>query len=273
VKFSIIHHPSAADVAQFADLKLPREPGFFIAEGEKTVERLLQSGIEIISLFLTEEHFEKRTQLVESHDQDAEATVFIASKKSMEKIVGFTLHQGILAAARIPAEPSLQQLIDTVAKPHLFVILDGIADAENVGSLYRTALALGATAVIIDDQTVSPWIRRGVRVSMGAVFRLPTITMNLLEAIRMLRNSQISVIAAALDDASMPLWSDGHLQDSVAIVFGSEGYGISDEVKNECSMRMEIPMQNAVDSLNVGVAQGIFLYEVMRQRRKIEGSG
>ena len=252
-------------VSLFADLKLPRTKGIFIAEGDKIVTRLLESDIEIISLYLTEEHFETKKQYIEGHLQHETIELFIAPKKAMERIVGFTLHQGILAAAKIPEEKSLEELIPDSSSPQLFIILDGIADAENVGALYRTGIAMGATAIILDDQTISPWIRRAVRVSMGAVYKLPTITMDLLQAIHLLEANNISVYATAIGNDISPLWKN-NFRESIAIVFGAEGHGVRKVVLDTCSSRTIIPMVNGVSSLNVGVAQGIVLYEVMRQR-------
>jgi tRNA G18 (ribose-2'-O)-methylase SpoU len=252
-------------VSVFADLKLPREKGVFIAEGEKLVARLLESDLEITSLYLTAEHFEAKRQHIKAHIQSRSAEIFIAPKKAMERIVGFTLHQGILASAKIPREKTLDELIANSSKPQLFIILDTIVDAENMGSLYRTALAMGATAMIVDDQCISPWIRRAVRVSMGAVYELPTITMDILAAIELLEASKISVYAAAIGNSTTPVWIN-NFQESSAIIFGSEGHGIRHEILEVCSDRTMIPMINGVSSLNVGVAQGIILYEVMRQR-------
>lgn len=253
--------------ALFGDLKLPRTENIFIAEGEKVVVRLLESDIEVISLYLTEEHFTEKKKYIESHKQESHAKIFIAPKKAMERIVGFTLHQGILAAGKIPAELSLRKVIAESPHPKLFIILDAIADAENVGTLYRSALALGASAVILDEQSVSPWIRRAVRVSMGAVFKMPTITMDLEKAIEELHGHGVRTFAATISEGSVGLW-ESELGNDIALVFGSEGYGIRSKILDKCSAKLMIPMKAGVDSLNVGVAQGIVLYEVMRQRAR-----
>ncbi len=257
------NYPSES-VSLFADLKLPREEGIFIAEGEKIVSRLLQSKQEIISLYLTAEHFHQKRQLIDAHQQDRPAAIFIASNKAMEKIVGFTLHQGILAAGKVPIEPALKEVVDRT-KRQLFVLLDTIADAENMGTLYRTAQAMGATAVIINNRCISPWIRRAVRVSMGAVFKLPTITADLVSSIAFLQDHGVAVFASEIADTTPAIWQ-ADFSGSTAIVFGSEGHGITPEVSSACSGKVMIPMIDGVGSLNVGVAQGIMLYEVMRPR-------
>lgn len=266
MKFNVTHHPTPAQIACFADLKHPRERGVFIAEAEKIVTRLLESDIEVISLYLTEEHFESKKSLLERHEQASAAGIFIASKKEMERIVGFTLHQGILAAANIPAEKTLDEITGKSPRPQVFVVVDSIADAENMGAIYRTSLAAGATAIIMDERSVSPWMRRTVRVSMGAVFELPTVTVaGLASWIRGLNAINIRTFAAALTEKAEPIWEQDFRQ-SLAIVFGSEGQGIRKEILDVCSKEVMIPMPEKVDSLNVAVAQGMMLYEVMRQR-------
>lgn len=264
MQFVVYQTYPTESVSLFADLKLPREEGIFIAEGEKIVGRLLQSKQEIISLYMTAEHFQEKRDLIEAHRQDRPVPIFIASKKAMEKIVGFTLHQGILAAGKTPLEPALKHVVDST-KRQLFVILDSIADAENIGTVYRTSLAMGATAVIINDRCISPWIRRAVRVSMGAVFNVPTVTTDLTDAIQLLQASGVQVYAATISDSAHSL-PETDLRKSVAIVFGSEGHGISDAVLEICQQQMMIPMKDGISSLNVAIAQGIVLYEVMRQR-------
>ena len=257
---------SAADLEPFANLKTQKNTTNFIAESEKVVVSLLASDLEISSLYLTPEHFNEKRDSIEAHRQESHAQVIIAPKSEMEAIVGYPLHQGIMAAAKIPKEQSLDDLIIRGKKPQLFIILDTIADAENIGALYRTALAMGATAIILDDKSISPWIRRAIRVSMGAVFSLPTVTVsNLTETIEYLNSKDISTFAAEIDGKSKRLY-DVNFSSDVAIVFGSEGHGVSREVLNQCSDIIEIPMNEGVKSLNITVAQGMVLYEVVRQR-------
>jgi tRNA G18 (ribose-2'-O)-methylase SpoU len=266
MRYTLNQNPQLEKTTPFANLKLPREEGMFIAESEKVVVQLLESSIEITSLYLTQEHFDEQQAHIEAHQQQSEVEILIASKSEMESIVGYSLHQGILASAKIPKERTLEELIITSSIPQLYVILDEIADAENMGALYRTALALGVTAIIIDGRSTSPWLRRALRVGIGAAFHLPTVTVySLTETVSFLKLHNIQVYAATLGDNAKPIWQYD-LRSDVAIIFGSEGHGIRKEVIDASSGEVIIPMANDVDSLNVGVAQGMVLYEVMRQR-------
>lgn len=266
MNYRVITSPPAESISAYKNLKRARHDESFIAESEKVVLELLRSNLEITSLYLTQEHFDKHLPLIEAHVQETDALIYIAAKSDMETIVGYSLHQGILASAKIPAERSLDDILRLSAKPKLFLILDEIADAENMGALYRTALALGVTAIILDDKNTSPWLRRALRVGIGAAFSLPTVTAaSLVDAIKQLRAHGIHVYAATLGEEAKPIW-EYDLTQEIAIIFGSEGHGIRSELRSAADSEVIIPISQTVDSLNVAVAQGMMLYEVQRQR-------
>jgi len=266
MKFHIRRDPSPEDVRIYANLRNYKADTHFIAESEKIVARLLRSDLEIISLYLTEEHFIAKKDLIEVHKQQSECTIFLASQEEMDGIVGFCLHQSILAAAKIPKERMVDELIVSSTKPLLFVMLDEVADAENIGSIIRTSHAMNASAIIIDGKSTSPWMRRAVRVSMGAVFGLPVVTVgSLLQTIKKLKENGIATYATTLNEQAEPIWHCDLTKHS-AIVFGSEGHGIKAEIISECDGEVTIPMRDNLHSLNVSTAHGIFLYEVMKQR-------
>jgi predicted rRNA methylase len=248
----------------FANLRSSTQDNYFIAESEKVVVRLLESDLEIISLYLTEEQFIANKNSIEKHRQSKDFEIILASKNEMETIVGHSLHQGILAAAKIPKERTIDQLMATADKPLLFVVLDQVADSENIGSIIRTSYGMNVTAVIIDKNSTSPWMRRAVRVSMGAVFKLPIVTVDFIPGcIEKLKTSGVRTFATTLGESALPIWDCDFTKDS-AIIFGSEAHGIKQEIIKACDGEVSIPMSES--SLNVGIAQGMFLYEVIRQR-------
>ena len=117
MKSVVIHNPPPQELEVYTNLRNRKETDHFIAESEKIVTRLLRSNLEIESLYLTEEHFNSRKNLIEAHVQQNECKIFIASKEEMAQIVGFKLHQGILAAGKIPEEQTLDELIAASKKP------------------------------------------------------------------------------------------------------------------------------------------------------------
>ncbi|MEP7235632.1 MAG: RNA methyltransferase [Ignavibacteriota bacterium] len=266
MKLNVERNPTAGDVAIFSNIRNHKGQTHFIAESEKIVTRLLHSKLEILSFYLTESQFEVHETEISAHDQQSDCTIFIGSNDEMEAIIGFSMHQGILAAAKIPKERSLGELISDSGRPLLIVILDEIADAENMGAMIRTSQAIGTTVVVIDKKSVSPWMRRAVRVSMGGVFDLPILTVDsLLETLSYLKAKGIPVYAATLNSNAHPIWS-ADLRADCAIVLGSEGHGIKPEIIEVASKEIRIPMRDDIHSLNVGIAHGIIMFEASRQR-------
>ena len=265
-----LHFPAAVQPKEleiFSDLRSHKSDTHFIAEGEKAVKRLLASGLDIIALYLTEDRFTSIKILIEQHHQEAELNVYLAEKEAMEKIVGFSLHQGIMAAGRIPKEKTLDEVMGSTSRPYLFVILDQIGDAENMGAIFRTSQAMNVSAMILDKKSTSPWMRRSVRVSMGAVFDMPVVTVeSIRETLVRLKEKGIVTFATTLNDHAVPIWNCDSTGDT-AIIFGSEGHGIKEEIIEVCDKEVAVPMRDIMHSLNVSMAHGIVLYEVMRQRK------
>ncbi len=263
----IIHHSiSAEQRVPFIDLRNPKQKNIFIAETDKIISSLLASSLEIRSLYITKAFFESKLSEIKVHQQVALCDILIAEKEEMEQVVGFPLHQGIMASVKIPQQLSIEQLIAHSSKPRLFVLLEEIADAENMGSIIRTAAGLGAQGIIISKRSINPWIRRAVRVSMGTIFDIPiVITDDLNSSLQVLQKNDIKTFATYISDASQCLW-DVDFGSDCALVFGSEGHGLSNALIDDCDGLIQIPMSGTVDSLNVSMAVGLCLYEVNRQR-------
>lgn len=241
-----------------------KEQGIFVAEGDKVVGRLLDSSLDVISLLLTKEWYEELNGLGRIPDH---AKVYIGEKNLLQTIAGFRLHQGVMAVARVPKEYGLDDILSASPSPRLVVALDGLAHAENVGVIVRNCGAFGVQAVIAGETTCSPYLRRAVRNSMGAVFRVPVIhSDNLAETLGHTQLGWNMKLIAAHPHTNTPLDSIDFRKD-VCVVFGSEDAGISEAVLGLGPTAATIPMANNVDSLNVANASAAFLYEIQRQRR------
>jgi len=248
-----------------------RQQGIFVAEGDKVVRRLLESDFEIISLLIPEKWFHENSGLLEKRPEP-QIEVFTAEKAVLEKLTGFSFYQGVLAVARVPKAVTLEEIIEQTArrkKPRLFVALDEVSSAANLGGLIRNCAAFDVDALILGETCCSAWLRRSVRSSMGTIFKLPVVeSASLLESIQKLKRAGVRIIAAHAHANERRLSQADFTRDCV-IIFGSEGHGISKEVLDLCDEQVLIPMQNNVDSLNVGTAGAIFLYEAARQRGKV----
>jgi tRNA G18 (ribose-2'-O)-methylase SpoU len=257
------------ELRPFRTLRRPREhfaEGIFVGEGERVFDRMLSRGVEVLSVLLTPDWFSaKRPDLERSAPH---IPVFVAEHAILESIVGFHLHQGIMALGRRPETPGIEQLLENAPHPRLLLALDGLANAENVGVIVRNAVAFGVSGLIVGETSSSPYLRRAVRNSMGAVFSLPlTHSDDLVRDLRALRTGwQTRVVALETAPGSVPIQTCD-LSGDVCLVLGSEGEGISPAVRAVCDTCVEIPMHAGVDSLNVANASAVALYEARRQRR------
>lgn len=241
------------------------QEGLFVAEGEKVVRRLLHSDIQVVSLLVTPEWYEKLAPDIGRRREPA-LTVFVGSKELMQQIVGYSLHQGIMATGRVPAHRPVDEVIDGLPSPHMLVALDGLRQAENVGVITRNCVAFGIDAIIAGETSCSPYLRRAVRNSMGTVFKLPVIHAdNLKESLSTLHTGYGTRILATDPHSSVPI-SSADLTGNICIVLGNEDTGVSPEILSISSERLGIPMQKETDSLNVGSASAVCFYEASRQR-------
>jgi tRNA G18 (ribose-2'-O)-methylase SpoU len=274
------------ELAPYRSLKRSAEHaklGIFVVEGDKVLHRLLDSEFTVVSVLLLESRLaEFEPKLCARPEKDI--PVFVCERPVMDELVGFEIYQGVLAIGKIPELRSLDKILAASPRPHFFVALDGLSNAENIGVLIRNCVAFGVSALIVGETCSSPFLRRTVRNSMGAIFKLPVLELtpsegrvpdskkvgdsslrNLAQTLRELRAHGVRCIAAHPHTDKKVLWQVDFTGDC-CVVFGSEGHGISQEVLAACNEAVAIPMANEVDSLNVSAAAAVFLYEVNRQR-------
>jgi tRNA G18 (ribose-2'-O)-methylase SpoU len=289
---------AALDLPELAPYRTMRRPleherqGIFVAEGEKVVRRLLESRFAVVSVLLPEKHLEAFRPLLEARPE--KLTVYLADKKLLESLIGFSMYQGQLAVGKIPPPASLDDILSNKPRPLLLVAVDALTNAENLGALVRNCVAFGVQALIVGETSSSPFLRRAVRNSMGTILQLPVLELNnrrgelyeppisfpesgtrvtrpsetLAQTLQSLRARGVRCIAAH-PHANGQTLSQADFTGDCCVVFGSEGNGISPAVLEVCDEAVAIPMPPTVDSLNVGAAAAIFLYEVARQRGKM----
>jgi tRNA G18 (ribose-2'-O)-methylase SpoU len=244
-----------------------RDRGIFVAEGEKVVRRLLQSRFTVISVLLPEHWYSDLKQILENRPETID--VFVAEKKLLETLTGFSMYQGLLALGTVPAMAKSEDLLANGDEPVLLAATEGLSSAENLGTLVRNCAAFSGHGLITGETCVSPFLRRAVRSSMGAVFELPILeSRNLVDELQQLRVRGVRLVAAHPHTTALTL-PRAHLAGPCCIVFGSEGYGLSPAVLAVCDEAAAIPMAPTVDSLNVGSAAAAFFYEACRQRGRM----
>jgi tRNA G18 (ribose-2'-O)-methylase SpoU len=244
-----------------------RQQGIFVAEGEKVVRRLLESKFTVISVLLPEKWLRELESLLESRPEKID--VFVAEKKLLETLTGFSMYQGLLAVGKIPTQAPLEAILENSSRPWLLAAVDSLSSAENLGTLVRNCAGFNVQALVVGETCTSPFLRRAVRSSMGTIFELPIVESgNLAQTLSKLRERKIRCVAAHphVEGRILP---QAALAGDCCIVFGSEGYGISLQVLAVCDDAVAIPMPPKIDSLNVGSAAAVFLYEANRQRGKM----
>jgi tRNA G18 (ribose-2'-O)-methylase SpoU len=269
--FVQIHRTNSLDLPELAPYRTLRQheehraSGIFVAEGDKVVRRLLESHFGVVSVLLPERRLAEFEPLIRARPEDV--AVHVIEIAELEKLTGFPFFQGVLAVGKIPKVETVATLLTAIPAPRLFVAVDGLTNSENVGLVVRNAAAFGAHALVVDRTSASPFLRRAVRNSMGAVFKLPIAEVETLaDGLAELRRSQMRIIAAHPHTDRRTI-ADASFTGDSCLVLGSEGTGISPTVLAACDEAVAIPMSNHVDSLNVGSAAAVFLYEAARQRR------
>ena len=227
--------------------------GFFVAEGWLALEAALVAGHELRSILVAEPRVERLRELL----GERETTVLVATPTLIEEVVGFDLHRGVVASVtrRRAAEAAA-----VAARASRLVVVEGINDGENLGSIFRNVAALGAGAVLLDPTTPDPLSRRVVRVSLGHVLRVPWA-----RVATPWRLADHRVLALTPSRDALPL-DEVHVdpEERIALLVGAEGPGLSDEALAAADVRVSIPMAPGVDSLNVATALAIALWHLRR---------
>jgi tRNA G18 (ribose-2'-O)-methylase SpoU len=246
-----------------------QQQGVFVAEGEKVVRRLLESRFEVLSVLLPEKWLAEFQPLLQARPEQDIPVYVVTEKRVLEQLVGFSMFQGVLAVGKIPERLSLDAVLAGASRPRLLAAVDGLTNAENLGVLVRNCAAFQVQALIVGETSSSPYLRRAVRNSMGTIFQLPVVeTASLAQTLRELRRRGVRCLAAHphTDKRTLP---QADLSGDCCLVFGSEGYGLAPATLDACDEAVASPMPPTVDSLNVGSAAAVFLYEANRQRGRI----
>jgi tRNA G18 (ribose-2'-O)-methylase SpoU len=252
--------PELADYSRLTDVALRRalEPagGLYLAESTKVITRALAAGHVPRSVLLNERWLPDLEPLLTGYP---DLPVYVGSEETLQRLTGFHLHRGALAAMHRPALPPLEEVL---AGARRVVVLEDIVDHTNVGAAFRAVAGLGADAVLVSPRCADPLYRRSVRVSMGTVLQVPwTRIGEWQDAAPRLRDAGFHLAALALADGAVALEEfAADPPPRVAIVMGAEGDGLSRRALASADTIVTIPMSHGVDSLNVASAAAVALY-------------
>jgi RNA methyltransferase, TrmH family len=244
-------------------LRPSRRDGELVAlEGIHLVEEALRSGTELATVFVAQGH----EHLLENLALNASVEILTLPPEVLASAVTTETPQPIAALAHPRHWPwtEVTDVPGALITP-LIIVLAGIQDPGNLGTIIRSAEAFGATGVICLTGTVSRWNPKAMRASSGSVFRLPVLSSSENKCFQHLREAGIQTIAAMAHDAHPP--EEHNLASPVALLIGAEGSGLSPELAAQCDARITIPCPGPVESLNAAVAASVLLYEASRQRR------
>ena len=262
--------------------RLEPERGLFIAESPKVIDRALAAGREPISLLVEEPWIEGMSQTFDVVDKrwGTDIPVYVASPEQLRQLTGYRLHRGALSAMRRWPLPSVEE---TCRDARRVAVMENIVDHTNVGALMRSAAALDVDAVLVTPSCGDPLYRRAARVSMGTVFQIPWTRIGgddkhfwPRRGLEELRSLGFTTVAMALSDDSISLDeltrrlnnspdSADHI-DKLALIFGTEGDGLSRHTIAGADLTVKIPMSHGVDSLNVAASSAVAFYATSPKR-------
>ena len=236
-------------------------------EGPNLLEEALRAGLRLDCVFIAQgaEHLLEGLRLPESAD------VLLVPRELLNSVLATETPQPVAALVE-PPEWSWEQLLGlrekaasllALATP-LVIVLAGLQDPGNLGTILRSAEAFGATGVLRLPGTVSAWNPKAVRASAGSLFRLPLISASAEDCLARLRAAGVKILSTAVDGAEAADRID--LAGPVALIIGNEGNGVPEEVASQADQAVTIPCPGPVESLNAAVAASVLLYEASRQR-------
>lgn len=241
--------------------------GLFVAEGRHVTRRLLDTPrFTTVALLLTPTAEAAMRDAIDAHPPERRPVVVVKSQSDLDALTKFRLHQGCVAFARRLPLP-VWTAEDT--QGGLSVLLERVRDPDNVGSIIRSSAAMGVRGVLIGPECADPFYRKAIRTSMGAA-----LTANVLaaepwpEMLDQLKASGHTVVAATPDPSAPDIDAVAAQRrpgDSLVLLVGSEGEGLTMEARRAADVEARIPMSTIVDSLNVAVATAVAVYALTRR--------
>ncbi|MBN9070991.1 MAG: RNA methyltransferase [Rhizobiales bacterium] len=262
MKIVRIDDPDDPRLAAYRDIRerdLRGREGLFIAEGKVVLNVLFAARrFAADSVLILENRLEGMSETLALAPQ--QLPVYVAAAPVLDRIAGFHLHRGILAAGRRPQQPDLEEVLDALPAEALVLVLVGIANHDNMGALFRNAAAFGVDLVLLDSTSCDPLYRKAIRVSVGAALKVPFAVAG--------SAAEIAASLAARGFSNLALSPRGgedirtvRAGPRVALFMGTEGEGLPAAVM--AAMRTaRIRMAEGFDSLNVAAAAAIALHQL-----------
>lgn len=240
-----LKNPKVAAWKALKDRKGRRESGCFLVEGRKMVEEALSSAFDVEAVLVQEGVSFPDGLTMPVYELPAHVLAAVCDTKTP---------QGIAAVVRMKEQSALGKHI---------VVLDGVQDPGNVGTIIRTADAAGLDGVLLSTQCADVFSPKVLRATMGSIFRMNLRTTDDLPGeLTKLREKGYSILSSQLDGT--PFYEREKVAEQFALVIGNEGNGVSEQVQQTATHRVRLPMRGGAESLNAAIAAAIMMYELMR---------
>lgn len=261
-KITSLSNPKIRETLEIKNKRDRYRERAFIIEGPHLVEMSLASGNPIEKVFFTGSFsVKKEGRGLLSKISKRTFEIFEVTDRILNKLTDTETPQGIIAIGSCKTK-SLEEI--SFRSIPLIVIIDGVQEPGNLGTIIRTSDASGADAVIILRGTCDPFMQKTIRANAGSIFNIPVIHAETDTLLKWLASEKIYLFVTALD-AEISIF-DADLKRALAFVFGNEAHGVSDRMKKNADLILKIPIFGRAESLNVAASAAVCLYEAVRQR-------
>lgn len=244
------------EIKKLKEKKYRTKNNQFLIEGFRFIEEALKSKFEVPMIFISESHKSRFESFDIESKLQKDTKVYWVSEQVLKLLSDTETPQGIVAVVD-------NRELNVENKEGFYVLVDKVQDPGNMGTIIRTAHASKALGVIITKGTVDIYNEKTLRSTMGSIFHVPVIQDNDLNKVSFLKENGFNLVASSLNTNKN--FYDVDLKGKKIIAVGNEGSGISDEIYNMADIKVKIPMPGGSESLNVSVAAGVMMFEVIRQ--------
>lgn len=244
------------EIKKLKEKKYREEKNCFIIEGLRFTEEAINSTFTMEYMFFSEDFLEREEGIQLLNKVNKETKIYKVTREIFKTLCSTETPQGVLAVIKNKA-------IKVEENHGFYVLVDKVQDPGNLGTIIRTAHASGALGVILTRGTVDLYNEKTLRSTMGSIFKVPIIKDNNFDFTKNLKARGFKLISSSLDTETN--FYSLNLKENVIIAIGNEGNGISKEVYELTDLKAKLPMPGESESLNVAVAAGIMIYEIVRQ--------
>lgn len=252
------------DTAHLREKSARRERGVFVVEGAREIDRALRSGFELEELFLAPDQFSTEAKELLKEHKLPDRNMVEVTEPVFAKLAMRENKDGLFAVfkSRVVGLKDLKP-----RQNMLLVVLETVEKPGNLGAVLRTADGAGVDAIIVLDPRCDIFNPNAIRASVGAIFSVPVVECSAQEFLEYCKKNKIKLVATTPHTETFHYTAN--LSQSVAILMGSEAFGLSPELMDQSDIKIKIPMRGIGDSLNLSVAAAIVVYEALRQRQGV----